>query len=285
MTTSFTRYADIDSYVHDIKEGSLFTLRQTNVLVSTVTVFNDTMSMAPRRLYEWGKANPRQVGEGEAVSPTNFSKALKESLVPARYADTFILTDQRMRSDWEAVRDAAVMELGSAFAQDVDSKIAGLFTSLTGGTVGSGGSLLNWSHILQARARLGQKGVPGPYFCVLGHGQWYHLINNGGTANASTFMRSEAFQDRVINNYFVSSLFGDVIFAITGNVSGAAGGTAYGAMYSPMALAYDERSAYGIEPARNANRKAWELNANMEYAYGVWDKVRGIQLVGKDDIS
>jgi hypothetical protein len=171
-----------------------------------------------------------------------------------------------------------------SFAEYVDTQIASAFTSLTGGTIGAGLGTVTMSQVFAARSILQQAKVRGPYYCVLGAGQWYHLTAQNGTAVSSTFSRSILFQDELVNNYFTVSSMQDVTFVVSPVVSGAAGGTAYGALYSASALAYDEREAFFIEPQRNANRGAWELNANIRFASGVWRPLTGVQLVSTDII-
>lgn len=284
MATGLTTLGLIESLQDPIRAGSLVTLRERNLLVPTVTVFRDTVGMDPRKVATRGTAKPRQVAEGEDITPTRFDKSDLSTLTPVIVRDQFLVTDQRVASERESIRDAAVMELGGAIAEYVDEVMAALFTSLTGGTIGSGGGTIGWNHIMQARAKLQQNKVMGPYFCTLGAGQWYHLAYNGGSVDSS-FTRATAFADRLVNNYFQSMLIGDVTFVVTANVSGGGGGTAYGAMYSREAMAYDERKAFSIEFQRDASREATELNASLWYAAGTWRPTSGIQLVGTDVIA
>lgn len=279
MTIGPSRWADITSITNDIYEGALFTLRQQNVLARTVTVFRDTAGMQPRKITSYGEANPRLVGEGDDVAATRFDRSLLNTLTPARYADMFLLTDQRVATDSQNVRADGAMELGSAFAQDVDEKIASTFSSLTGGTIGSAGGTITWAKLIAARSLMQGLKIPGPYWCVLHPYQWNHLVQSA-IATGSEIANAPNFQDAMINTYFVSSLLGGVFFAITPSVSVDSDDDATGAMYSPMALAYDERKAFSIEPERDASREATELNASMWYAYGTWAAARGIQLLG-----
>jgi hypothetical protein len=284
MTTGLTRWADISSLANNIQQDSLAVLRVEDVFVRTVTVFTDTMGMNPRKLYQLGESNVRQVAEGEDVAPTYYDKDELATLTPATYADSFVLTDQRLRSDWDNVSAQAANELGAAFRDDIDTNIAANFTSLNGGTVGSYLGTVTWSNVIAAKAKLRQRKVPGPYFCALGEGQWYFLVNNGGSVYTA-FDKAELFNDALIDNYYITKSLGGVIFVISANVPGGAGGSCTGAMYSPLAIAYDERKAFGIEPERDASKRSWEINASMDYATGTWDAGRGIQLRGTDVIA
>lgn len=279
MTTGQTRYADVSDLVNDIYEGALFTLRADAVLIRTVTVLADASGLNPRKLTRYGAANPREVSEGEDVTATQLERSLLNTLTPAEHADQFFLTDARITSDTENVRADAAMELGAAFADYVDAKLGALMASLTGGTIGSTGVALGWANVLSARALLHNAKVPGPYWCALHPFQWDALVKEAATETDSIFTSAPAFQDELVSQYFISSLLGDVIFAVSPNIP-LDDTDATGGMYSATALAYDERKPFTVEPQRDASRRGWELNASMAFAYGVYDAARGVQLVG-----
>lgn len=274
----------ISSFIQDIYEGALFSLRQMNMLVPTVTVYNDTVGMNPRKITEFGTLEVKQVAEGEATATQILDRNLLSTLTPLRYTAGAMVTDERLRTDPENIRNAIVMEMGQSFASDIDKNIASLFSGLTGGTVGSYGGTIGWSQILAAMAVLAQKNVPPPYVCVIGAGHYYHLANNAGTVETS-FTRSTMFADRLINSafqYLESPIAPGVVFVRTNNISGSQGTAGLGAMFARSAIAYDQRSPFTIEPERDASRQAWTLNANMHYATGLWRPVTGVQLRGTD---
>jgi hypothetical protein len=277
MATGNTRYADISSLVNDIYEGALFTLRERNLLTRTVRVFTDTMSMAPRKNTAYGTANVRQVGEGEDITPTKFDRTLLSTLTPARYSDQFVITDERIATDPLNVRADAAMELGAAFAEYVDKQLVADFNGLTGGTIGTPGGTLTWDNLSDAYVLLVMAKVPRPYWCALHPQQWNRLRKAAGASGVQV-AQAPLFQDRLTQDYFVSSLWGDLFFVVTANIT--QGTAAVGAMYSPLALAYDERTPFTVEPQRDASRGAWELNANLRFAHGVWAAARGVQLIG-----
>lgn len=277
-----TLWSDISSLANNIQEGGLLTLRTVAFVARTITGFNG-VGMNPRVGYQWGASNVRTAGEGDDIIATNLSKSTLATLTPARYADQIFISDQRDASDWDMIRGAASMELGMAFAENVESNICGNFSNLTGGTIGSAGGTLTWSSVIQGIATLRQNKVPGPYFVTLGEGQFYHLQNDV-TVDASAFQSSNDVSTGFMRQYYQSSLLG-VTIVTTPHVSGAAGTAAYGAVYSPLALAYDQRKAFNIRPERDESREGYELNASMWYAHGVWDAARGIQLIGTDVIA
>lgn len=278
MAAGQTLYSDISSLVNNIQGNSLFTLRQTNVLVNTVTVLSGE-GMNPRTGYDWGSLSVKSVGEGDDVAPEVFDKSLRVTLTPSRKAAQVFLSDQRLASDWEMVSQATSLELGNAFSNHVDTTLAGHFSSLTGGTVGSAGSALTWNNILDAHAIMHAAGVPAPYYCVIHTYQYLDLVKEIATSSTPSFQDAPQFRDRMINSYFMNTLLGDVIFAVTGNVSVDGSDDATGAMYSPLALAYDLRRPFNIRPERDESREGFELNASLWYASGVWDASRGVQII------
>jgi hypothetical protein len=275
MSTGTSRYADVSSLINDIYEGSYFTLRTNNRLVRTVSVLSGS-GMAPRKATINASSNPREVSEGDDVTPTQFNKTLLATLTPARHADQFLITDQRIETDSDNVRQDASIELGGGFAEYVDTKLATLFTSLTGGAVGAGGSALTWATIFQARTLLEVNKVPGPYFCALNPYGWYDLVN-AATLAGTELKDAPGFQDALVNTYFTSTIVGGVTFVVTPDIA-INTNVAIGAMYSPMALAYDERKAFNIRPQRDESREAWELNASLWFGYGVWRANMGVKI-------
>lgn len=278
MATGQTLYGDISSLVNDIQEGSLFVLRQMNVIANTVTVFRNDGSMNPRKGYDWGQGNVRQVNDGDDITPTKFDHTLRQTLTPASYRDMFFISDQREASEWEAIRTAASQEMGSAFASNVDVNLASNFGSLTGGTVGTAGSALTWNNIFDAKAILHAAGVPEPYYCVLHTYQYLDLVKEALTGGNGGWQAAPGFTDNLITRYQVNSLIGGVVFATTANVE-VDGTDATGAMYGRLALAYDERKSFNVRPERDESREGTELNASLWYAHGVWDATRGVQVV------
>lgn len=278
---------DVSTWIEQITEGALFTLREMNYLAPTVLQFRDTNSMQSRRVSQYGTVSMSKVAEGADLSPVGtLDRTLLSTLTPDRYGSSFLMTDERMSTDPENYRDDLIMEMGMSFATNIDLQIAGLFGSLTGGTVGAYGGTLGWSNILQAVTLMRQKNIPPPYWCVIGAGQYYHLANNGGTIETA-FTRSQEFNTRLTTAampVMQSPVVGGVNFIITNNIQGNAGTAGLGALYAPQAMAFDVRTPLTFEVQRDASRSAWEIVAQMRYAYGTWRPLWGLQLRGTDVI-
>ncbi|MFQ3536754.1 MAG: hypothetical protein SNJ58_12850 [Aggregatilineales bacterium] len=275
---TLSKYADIAALVEDIYEGAYFTLRANNALVRTVTAFSENRGMAPRKAAIYSAANVRPFDEGDSVTATAFNRTALSTLTPARYADQVILTDQRIATDPQDVRTDVALEMGAAFAEFVDAKIASNFPDLTGGSFGAPGSALTWAHILRARALLHNAKVPAPYFCALHPYQWLRLVESAALSGTE-LQQAPAFQDALVSTYFVASLIGGVTFVVTPSIAVEAE-NAIGALYSPLALAYDERRAFNMRPQRNEAREALELNFSLWFAHGVWRPMMGVKLIG-----
>lgn len=281
MTVGQTLYSDISSLVNPIQQDTLAILRQQNLLLPTVRQFNGT-GMNPRKGYDWGTLTVNTVAEDDDMIPQKFDKTERVTLTPTSKGAQVWLSDQRLATDWDMIRQDVSMELGAVFATHVDTTLAGHFSSLTGGTVGTAGSALTWNNVLDAQALLQAAGVPTPYFCVLHTYQWLDLYKEIVTNSSGSFQRAPEFQDRLVNNYFSTPMLGGVIFVSTGNVAVDASDDATGAMYSSMAIAYDLRRGFRIAPERDESRGGgggYELNASLWYASDPWAPARGIQII------
>lgn len=274
-----SRYADIAELIDNVHEGALHTLRVTNVLGPTVLTFSDQVGFQPRDVNEYGTANVRQAAELEDVTPTDFNPTAKSTVTPARFSDQFLITDQRITTDRENVQLDAAIELGAAFAANVDTNLATNFGSLTGGTIGSAGGSISWTNIFDARSVMQTNGVPGPYFCALHPYHWRHLVADT-VVSGNSIANAPQFQDSLVSTYFVATIVGGVTFVVSGNIAVDSEDDATGAMYAPEAIALDMRLPFTIEPERDASRQAWELNANMWYGHTAWNPERGVQLIG-----
>ena len=276
MATGQSTYADLEGLISEIYEGSLHTLQNQNVLGRTVTQFR-SQGVAPRVSSKYNAANPRKAAEGADVTPTKFDPDKLSTLTIERLADQFLLTDQRLETDPANLRTEAAMAFGEGFAQTVDADIASDFAKLTGATINKAGAALTWEDIIKARAIMQNKKIVGELYCVLHPYQWLDLVLS--VTNGNELVAAPQFADSLISTYFTSTMVGGVMFVVTPSVVIDADADATGAMYHPLALAYDERKAFSIEAQRNASREAEELNAKMWYGHGIWDASRGIKIV------
>lgn len=271
---SINTYSDITAFVNSVFDDALFVARDNNVMTTLVTTFSG-QGMFARKLQTYGTVTLNAVGEADDLTSQAFTPSALSTLTPAEFGAQVFLTDQRIDSDIFGARQDAALELGAAMGQKIELDLVSNFSSLTGGTVGGGGSALTWGRFAAARSLLRAQNAPMPYVTVLSPGQWFTL----GTAVIPAGSQTNApnFQDEVMRNWYVGTVLGVDIF-VSSNIT--AGTASAGAMFSRAALAFDSRRAPRIEPERDASRRGWELNASMIYAHGVWRPKFGVTMFG-----
>jgi hypothetical protein len=215
------------------------------------------------------------VGEDDDLTSQTFTPSSIATLTPGEVGAQYFLTDSRIESDPFAVRQDAASDLGQATGTKIETDLLSSFSSLTGGTIGEGGTTLTWGHIYAAMAILRYQKAPLPYSLVLNPYQWHPLgkaiVPAGGTIATAVVGGADINQ-----MYFVGSIPGCNIF-VTGNLT--AGTAVYGAMFQRQAIALDVRRAPRLEVERDASRRGYELNMSAVYAYGVWRPLFGCQII------
>lgn len=251
---------------------------ETNVMAPLVTVRGDLSDSRPRVWSTYTGGTFASIDENTDGTAQAFHATAAGTLTPAVYYQQVFLTDRRLRTDpMDAQREAGI-HLGNGIGSHVDTNLAGLLGSLTGGTVGAGSVELNFKYIMLASAKMRANKIPGPYTCVLSPIQWYYITS--GTAAVPTLLQNnQMLMDSVIAQFYQGSYSG-IDFIVDGNIT--AGSASKGGIFVRDAIALDVRAPFAIEPQRDASRGGggWEMNATMEYAYGVLRPTYGVQIVG-----
>jgi len=271
-------YAGIAGLVANVYEIALMTAQEGNVVAPFVTTFSDSQSAAPRIFGEYSGGTFLAVAESADSTQQTFNAAAAGTLTPAVMASMILLTERRIRSDPATATREAGVYLGQTASAKIDTDLAGLFTSLTGGTVGTAGGTLTWANIFRAQAYIRTNKVFGAYTCILHPVQWYYLTS--ATSGVPTLMQNTSIAESIVGNFYQAS-FGGIDFFVDANIT--SGTAAVGAMFAKQAIALDIRQGFSIEPQRNASYSgngAWEINASMEYAYGVYRPTYGVKMVG-----
>jgi hypothetical protein len=270
-------YASISSLVNSIYEGSLLVASENSLMVNLVTNYRDTQSMTPRIFSNYSGGTITSLAETADLSSQTFNPAASGTITPGQFGQQYFLTDVRVASDFNAVQRDASQDLGRVFGVKVDTDLVGVFSSLTGGTVGTAGGTLTWANIQRAATYLRANYAPGDYICVLRPEHWYYLTS--ATSGVPTLMQSPAWMDSLASNYYQSS-WGGIHFFVDGNIT--SGTAAVGAMFHQDAIVYDERRPFRIETERDASRGGggWELNATLIYGKGIYRPTFGVQMVG-----
>lgn len=270
--------SDISGYVQTIYEDAWFVARDNNIMSRLVTNFTDSNQYSQTRTSSnYGSVTFATIGEDDDLSSQTFTPTTDQTLTPYEYGAQFFLTDARITDDPFGARNDAARELGLGIAKKMNNHLLGDFTSLTGGTVGGAGSTITWSYLAAAYSQLKNTKAPPPYYCVL-HVYQYHRLASAASIANTTVGNAPEFTDEVTRQWYVGRVFGNLDLFVTTDITVDASDDAYGAMYSPSALALDMRRAPRMEVERDASRRGWELNLTSVYAHGVWRPAFGIQL-------
>jgi hypothetical protein len=267
--------SNIAAFVQTIYEDAMLVVRENTLAVNLVTVYRDRSGTAARSNADYGTATIGAIGETDDLTSQAFTPSVLSTLTPSEAGGQFFLTDLRVETDSNPVRNDAAMEMGAAVADKIDRDILSNISSLTGGTVGASGTAITWGYFSAMLARLVVQKAPRPYVFVCHPYQWNVLAKAASVAAAARTNAPEYLMDAVARNYFVQNYSGVDIF-VTSNVP-VSSTDAYCGMFSRSALAFDERRAPRLEPERDASRRGWELNMTTVYAHGVWRPKFGIQ--------
>ena len=271
-------YAGIAALVANVYELALMTAQEGNVIAPFVTTFGDTNSSVPRVFGSYSGGTFATVAESADMTQQAFNSSAGGTLTPAVFGSQILLTTRRIRSDPANAQADAGQFLGETAAAHIDTNLAGLFSSLTGGTVGTAGGTLTWANIFRAQAYLRTNKVFGRFAVVVHPVQWYHLTS--ASSGVPTLMQYDVLKESVVGGFYQAS-FSNLDFFADANIT--SGTAAVAGMFAKPAIALDVRQGFAIAPQWNASYSgngAWELNASMEYAYGVYRPTYGVQMIG-----
>jgi len=277
MAKGITQWSDISSFIVDIWEPALSVARHENLMAGLVKTFRAS-GMAPRKVTEYSELTARSIGEDDDLSADKFTRSLLSTLTPGEIGLQVLLSDPEVDSDDVNIKAETAKELGGAVGYKVETDQLGLFSSLTGGTIGSAGATITWGYFAAARTVLRNAKARPPYYCVMHDYQWHELATVAsivGTTVRSDWPRGV---DEVMRRWYVGQVF-DVMIFTSNNISIDSEDDAYAAMFSRDAMALDIRRPFRLEPERDASRRGWEINATMIYAYGVWRPTHGVQMI------
>jgi hypothetical protein len=271
-------YTGISTLVANIYELALMTAQEGNIVAPFVKSFPMQNGSQPRVWGNYSGGTFASVAESADMSAQAFNAAAAGTATPAVYGQQFFLTNRRIKTDPANAQGDAGQYLGETASAHIDTNLVSLFSSLTGGTVGTAGGTITWANVFRAQAYLRTNKVPAPYFCVLHPVQWYYLIS--ATSGVPTLMQNTRIAESLIAQFYMGS-FGGMNFLSDANIT--SGTAAMGAMWGRDAMFIDTRQGFQIEPQYDASRSGnggWELNASMEYAYGLYRPTYGVTMTG-----
>ena len=273
-----TTYADVKTLIGNIYELALMTAQEGNIIAPLVRTFTPHNDSIPRVWAEYSGGTFGVTAETDDLSSQALTPTSAGTATALVYSQQVFLTDKRIRSDPMAVQRDTGEFLGSLAASDIDTALAGLFTSFTGGTVGSAGGTLTWANVMLASAYLRKKKVMAPYFAVFDPVQWAYM--NSATTGVPTLLQVPAFAEAVTGQFYQGSYAG-INYYVDPNLT--AGTATVAGMFGRDAIYLDEVQPFMIRPQYDASRSGqggWEINASFEYAKGVFRPTYGVKMIG-----
>jgi hypothetical protein len=265
---------DISTYIQTVYDDAMDVLRENNLAPALVKGFGDLQSTAVRTGKDYSASTINSIGEDDDLAAQKWHPSDGQSLTPGEIGAQFFLTDPRLASDPEDLRNDAANELGMAGAEKIDTDIFGNINLLTGGTIGASGSANTWAYFYAMMTAMRRNKVPKPWVYVCTGAQWHPLgtaLAQGGGALQVTGSLAES----VVGDFYLGRQAGVEIF-ISENLE-TSSNDAYAGMWNPLAMALDVRRAPRIEPERDASRRGIELNFTAMYAHGIWKPTYGVQ--------
>lgn len=275
---SESTYGTMSTLIGNIYDLALLTAQEFNIMAPLVTVKNDLSDSRPRVWSTYTGGTFASIDENTDGTAQAFHATAAGTLTPALYFQQIFLTDRRIKTDPMDAQSEAGQHLGETAAAHVDTSLVGQMASFTGGTVGAGSASLTWTNVMRAQSILRTLKVPGPYTCVLHPVHWYALTS--ATADVPTLLQNnQMFMDSMLRPFYMGSYSG-VDFLVDANIT--AGSASSGGMFGKQAIILDIREAFTITPQYDASRAGggWELNAKIEYAYGLLRPTFGVRMIG-----
>ena len=271
-------FSNISTLVGNVYEIALMTAQEGNIIAPLVHHFAPHTDSAPRVWSSYSGGTFAATLETSDLTSQALTPSAAGTATPSVYAQQIFLTDKLLRTDPMNAQQDAGTYLGGLAASDVDTAMVGLFSSFTGGTVGSAGGTLTWANVMMASAYLRKKKVPAPYFACFDPVQWAYLTS--ASSGVPTLIQTEAFASSVVAPFYNGSYAG-IHFFVDPNLT--AGTATVAGMFGRDAMYIDEVQPFTIRPQYDASRSGqggWEINASLEYAKGVYRATYGCQMIG-----
>lgn len=280
MTTYGNNVAgNISGYFQDIYEDALLVTRENNIITQLVYVPPaDRNESESRKLSRFTGATINDISDQDDMASQAFTPSVISTLTPSMKGAQYFITDQRINSSPFDERSMASQDLGAALATKIETDLIGNFTSLTGGTVGTAGTVNNWAYFYAMEAILRAKKAPYPYYFLCHPYQWFPLSKAASVGSTTATNAAPELLNAVNSGFFVQRV-GNIYVFVSANIPVISGDDAYCAMFSRSAMAFDIRRAPRLEPERDASKGGggWELNLTVNYAHGVWRPEWGVQ--------
>lgn len=272
-------YDGIKAAIPLIYEEALLAARELTVVQPLIRNVS-AAGLSPRSWTAYSGGTAQTIAETDDIAAQAFTHSAAGTITPTTSGMAYFLTDSRIDSDWANARSDAATDLGQVIAEKQDTNLVGLFSSLTGGTIYGGGTAnvggtLLFKDILLAAAKVRGQKYSGTLAVVMHPVQMAYALSG----SVPDLVKSPRFMDSLASNWYVGG-YGGIEFFTDANIT--AGTASVAAIFAEPAMMFDLRRAFRIEAQRDASRGGggWELNATLQYAYGVYRPKAGVQLIG-----
>lgn len=272
---------DVSAIAQTIQDDAIFIIREAGQMQSFITVFNDASGMNPRVGYQYNQGTAKVVSDADDLASEAFTPALDQTLTPFEIGLQFFVTDARAESEVpEQIITDAGRELGFAALDLVETHLVGDMASLTGGTVGTAGSVITWGYVSAAiaQARNANKSVFVPLSCVI-HGYQAAVLAKSASIAGATVVSAPDVSDQITRQGMSQAFVFNGVPIYQVFASPDSQGDFIGGVFPREALAIDWRRAIRVRPQRDESRRGTEFNMSAIYAHGVWRPKRGIQMI------
>jgi hypothetical protein len=273
-----TTVADLSGLFNTIYERALFVAREANLmtgLVNNVSATGWMNRVVPIR----PQVTAVSVNETQDFNnPTTVGKSALATLTPGEIAAQVVLTDRDLETDPDNARMDAEMEMGMSVATKIDVDLISTFASFAtdkGDGAGNSATFENFAAAV-AVVRNTTKGSDGQPVAVLHPYHWHDLWLELGRP-AATYANSDDVTSQALRDYFMATLLGGVRIFTSSNIAPDASDDAISGIFTRNAIWLDTRRAIRMEPERDASARAWELNINAGYAYGLVRSTYGVK--------
>jgi len=271
-----TQLSSLNSLFNTIYDRALFVAREMNLMVGLVDNRSATGWMN-RNVSIRPQITAVTVAETQDfAAPTTFGKTTQATITPGEVMAQVVLTDRDRETDPDGAQRDAELELGASVATKIDVDLASVFGSFgtdKGDGAGNAATISNFAAavaVLRFNQAL-QYGVPSavwhPYHW---HDLWVELGQPAATYDFLDDMANEAMRNYYVSDWLKCRHFTSSNIAIDGSDDAVSG------LFVRPAIMLDTRRPIRMEPERDASARAWELNVNAGYGYGITRDTLGV---------
>lgn len=271
-----TTVSDLNSLYNSIYDDALFVAREMNLMSGLVTNVSATGWMN-RVVAIRPQVTAVSVGETQDFnSPTTMGLTSHATLTPGEIAAQVVLTKRDVETDPHGAQAAAAYELGAAMASKIDVDLISLFDSFSTDKGDGGGGTATFENFAAGVAvvRATTYNSDGNPVAVLHPYHWHDIWLELGKP-AATYPNLQEVTTQALRDYYITTLMGGVRIFTSANIT--AGTAAVGGIFTRSAIYLDTRRPITMEtPEYDGSKRAWELNVNAGYAYGLVRSTYGV---------